>query len=454
MKKPNILLLVIDSLRHDKVYGINKTCITPNLDNFLKNGTCFEQTISTAASTILAVGSLLTGKYPFKIGLGEKNFQKLDPSVNNFIKILKNNGYSTFATAPKVATDFGLTCDFENPDKDYENYFSLFAGLGDKILQKLENNKFDEPWFFYIHIFDLHSPVVVPSVFNDKKFGDSQYERMISAIDNWLGKLFQLINFEQTITIFTADHGEYTPVIETENGKIDLEPSFTEKTLWKIGNKVPKDLFPIKRKMGSIIRTSRKKIKSTKINEKTLSPYQKRILFDSRMLTGHRMYDDLLKIPLIYSGSQIPKNKKIAQQVRQVDILPTIMDVLKINFPQDIDGKSLLPLLQNRKIEEFISYIESPPSVSEKNEKFIGLRTSKYKFIQNIDNDKKSYELYDLETDPLEEKNLAQENSEKIQEFKNLMKNLRNQKTLTGISDSDINERKRIENVLKKLGYT
>jgi len=454
MKKPNILLIVIDSLRSDYVYEKNKTSLTPNLDLFLKNGTCFEQAISSAASTILAIGSLLTGKYPFKIGLGEKNFQKLPPSVNNFMKILKNNGYNTFATAPKVATDFGLTCDFENPDKDYDNYFSLFAGLGDKILEKLKNHTIDEPWFFYIHIFDLHTPVVVPSKFNDEKFGDSQYEKMISAIDNWLGKLFQLIDSEQTFTIITADHGEYVPFLETKNGKIDLEPSSAEKTLWKIGNKIPKDLYPIKRKMGSIIRTSREKIKSTKINENTLSPYEKRILLESRMSTGHRMYDDLLKIPLIYSGPHIPKNKKIPQLVRQVDILPTIMELLKIDLSHEIDGKSLVPLLKNKIFEESISYIESPPSISEITEKFVGLRTSKYKFIQNVENDEKSYELYDLEKDPLEEKNLAQENPKKIQEFKDLMNNLRKEKTFVKSTEPDIDERKRVEDVLKKLGYT
>ena len=89
MKKPNILLIVIDSLRSDYVYD-KKTTLTPNLDSVLKNGTCFEQTISTAASTILAVGSLLTGKYPFKIGLGEKNFQKAEKHENKYKKIYSN----------------------------------------------------------------------------------------------------------------------------------------------------------------------------------------------------------------------------------------------------------------------------------------------------------------------------------------------------------------------------
>ena len=138
MKKPNILLIVIDSLRSDYVYENNKTCITPNLDSLLKNSTYFQQTISTAASTILAIGSLLTGKYPFKIGLGEHKFQKISPNIHNFIKVLKNNGYSTFATAPQVATDFGLTCDFENSDKEYNNYFSLIInGKYDYLIEDI-----------------------------------------------------------------------------------------------------------------------------------------------------------------------------------------------------------------------------------------------------------------------------------------------------------------------------
>ena len=117
---------------------------------------------------------------------------------------------------------------------------------------------------------------------SDKKFGLTEYEKMISAIDNWLGKLFDQINLEETFTIVTADHGEYVPFLETEDGRINIEPSITEKTLWKLGNKIPKDLLPLKRKMGMILRTSREKIKSAKINEDVLTPYQKRILFENK----------------------------------------------------------------------------------------------------------------------------------------------------------------------------
>ena len=247
MQKPNILLIVIDSLRSDKCFGAKKSSNTPTIDNLIQNGAYYAHAISSAASTILSIGSLLTGSYPFRIGLGGPAYQKFDPKITNLVKILKDNGYTTYATAPSVADDFGLICDFQNPDSSYDNYFSLFSGLGDEILDKIKNKKLKDPWFFYMHLFDLHTPVIVPPHFNDKKYGTSQYERMVSAIDDWLSQILGYIDTKNTTIILTADHGEYVPVLNTKNGLISLESSDTEKNLWKLGNKIPKNLFPVKR---------------------------------------------------------------------------------------------------------------------------------------------------------------------------------------------------------------
>ena len=128
MLKPNILLIVIDSLRSDKCFGAKKSSITPTIDNLIQNGVYFDQAICSAASTILSIGSLLTGSYHFRIGLGGPTYQKFNPKITNLVKILKNTGYTAYATAPSVADDFGLVCDFQNPDSSYDNYFSLFSG--------------------------------------------------------------------------------------------------------------------------------------------------------------------------------------------------------------------------------------------------------------------------------------------------------------------------------------
>jgi len=446
-------LIVIDSLRSDKCFGAKKSSITPTIDNLIQNGAYFEQAISSAASTILSIGSLLTGSYPFRIGLGGPAYQKFDPKITNLVKILKDNGYTTYATAPSVADDFGLICDFQNPDSSYDNYFSLFSGLGDEILDKIKNKKLKDPWFFYVHLFDLHTPVIVPPHFNDKKYGTSQYERMVSAIDDWLSQILGYIDTKNTIIILTADHGEYVPVLNTKNGLISLESSDTEKSLWKLGNKIPKNLFPVKRKMGSLIRSSRKKLKSSKINDENLSVYEKRVLFNSRMSTGHRMFDDLLRVPLILTGPKIPNNVLITNMIRQVDIFPTILDLISIPVPNDIDGKNLLPLIEGQDTEELISYIESPPLVENPSMKYIGIRTSKYKFIQNIHDDKQSYELYNLQNDPLEEKNITTTSTKQIEQLKKSLHTIRNKKSLSHNVEYDDNEKRRIKNVLKKLGY-
>lgn len=453
MSNPNILLVVIDSLRSDKTFGTKKTSITPTIDSLIKDGVFLSQTISSAASTILAMSSLLSGTYPFRIGLGGKSYNKLDQNIPNLIKILNKNGYNTYATAPEIAKDFGLVCDFQNPDTSYDNYYSLFSGLGDEILNKFSDNKLKTPWFFYIHLFDLHTPVIVPPNFQDKKFGSTQYEKMVSSIDDWLSNLMKYIDKENTIIILTSDHGEYIPVLETKNGTINLESSEIEQTLWKIGNKIPQNLFPIKRKMGKIIRTSRSKLKSSKIDDNKLSVYEKRVLLDSRMSTGHRMYDDLLKIPLIFSGNGISKTLVISEMVRQVDIFPTILDLLSIPSATSIDGVSLVPLWNSKNIGELVAHIESPPSIDGSSTKYIGIRNNKFKYIRDLQNKENNVELYDLASDPYEENNLAMKELEKIHEMEEKLNSIRN-KEFFPETNFDNHEREKVEDVLKKLGYT
>ena len=103
--------------------------------------------------------------------------------------------------------------------------------------------------------------------------------------------------------------------------------------------------------------------------------------------------------------------KEVAQQIRTIDFMPTILDYLNISHDSKYeysDGVSLLPLIRGEKMLENIAYSETgnpldmkePPR--EPNTKSV--RTSKWKLIFNQYNGTK--ELYNLENDPNEEKNL------------------------------------------------
>ena len=449
ISKPNILFILVDSLRADKVFGKNKTSKIPNIESLIKNGVYFEQAICSTPATGVSVSSIFTGLYPFKIGMGSEKYQKFNPKIRSCIQILKENDYNTYATSPEITNDLGVTHDFENPDKSYNNYFSLFAGLGNQIIQKISANYLKKPWFFYVHIFDLHKPVVVPKEFDDKKFGLSQYERMLSATDFWIGKILEKINLSNTLVIFTADHGEYIPFVKHEDKIINLEASATEKNLWKWGNKVPQNLYPIKRKLAGLIRTTRNQIKNTKLEHSSFSEYEKRVLLHQRQGNVPDLYDDLIRVPLIFSGYGITSNSIISRQTPHVDIFPTILDIIGIESQEQVDGKSLLPIINGKKLRDSFVYIESSPGIGKGKDKVIGIRSSNFKYFRDLNNTGRVLHLYDLKNDSLEENNIANKS-------KSVLKNLEEEllKIRSGSYEKYENEiSEEVKQVLKELGY-
>ena len=447
--KPNILFILVDSLRADKVFGKNKTSKIPNIESLIKNGVYFEQAICSTPATGVSVSSIFTGLYPFKIGMGSEKYQKFNPKIRSCIQILKENDYNTYATSPEITNDLGIVCDFENPDKSYNNYFSLFAGLGNQIIQKISASYLKKPWFFYIHIFDLHKPVVVPKEFDDEKFGLSQYERMLSATDFWIGKILEKINLSNTLVIFTADHGEYIPFIKHEDKIINLEASATEKNLWKLGNKVPQNLSPIKRKLAGLIRTTRNQIKNTKLDHSSFSEYEKRVLLHQRQGNVPDLYDDLIRVPLIFSGYGITSNSIISRQTPHVDIFPTILDIIGIESQKQVDGRSLLPIMNGKKLRDSYVYIESSPGIGKGKDKVIGIRSSNFKYFRDLNNTGRVLHLYDLKNDSLEENNIANKS-------KSVLKNLEEEllKIRSGSYEKYENEiSEEVKQVLKELGY-
>ena len=449
ISKPNILFIVIDSLRADKVFGKNKTSKIPNIESLIKNGVYFEQAICSTPATGVSVSSIFTGLYPFKIGMGSEKYQKFNPKIRSCIQILKENDYNTYATSPEITNDLGITHDFENPDKSYNNYFSLFAGLGNQIIQKISASYLKKPWFFYVHIFDLHKPVVVPEKFDDEKFGLSQYERMLSATDFWIGKILEKINLSNTLVIFTADHGDYIPLIKHEDKIINLEPSATEKNLWKFGNKVPQNLGPIKRRLRDLIQATRNQIKNTKLDHSSFSEYEKRILLHQRQDNESDLYEDLIRVPLIFSGYGITSNSVIPRQTPHVDIFPTILDIIGIESQKQVDGRSLLPIMNGKKLRDSYVYIESSPGIGKGKDKVIGLRSSNFKYFRDLNNTGRVLHLYDLKNDPLEENNIANKS-------KPVLKNLEEEllKIRSGSYEKYENEiSEEVKQVLKELGY-
>ena len=114
-RKPNILFLLIDSLRADKSYGENRTCVTPNLDNMIKNGTYFSQAISPSDATVLSVTSIFTGLLPYKTGTVKNQQLKsnMNENIPTIISILKKVGYHIYGKVPSILSMNSIYSKFE-----------------------------------------------------------------------------------------------------------------------------------------------------------------------------------------------------------------------------------------------------------------------------------------------------------------------------------------------------
>jgi membrane-anchored protein YejM (alkaline phosphatase superfamily) len=152
----------------------------------------------------------------------------------------------------------------------------LSDGLGKKIIEKLKS-KFNEPWCLYIHANDLHFPVDVVKEFDNEKFGISKYERMISSIDSWIGKIYDNINLKNTLFIITGDHGIFIPSVTTENEIINFEvDSEKQQLVTKISKKTPSFLQPLKTKIFIKKEKKERDSKIKKILKMDLKPSEKK----------------------------------------------------------------------------------------------------------------------------------------------------------------------------------
>jgi arylsulfatase A-like enzyme len=128
------------------------------------------------------------------------------------------------------------------------------------------------------------------------------------------------------------------------------------------------------------------------------------------------VYDSTLRVPLIFWGPpRLPAGKRIASLVRTVDIAPTILDLLGLPELSSVQGTSLLPLIRGEtQALDLPAYGESIEIATLFNGAPLrSLRYGDWKYIHQVDP-----ELYDVANDPLETKNLAASQPEKLAELR------------------------------------
>ena len=450
--KSNILFILIDSFRADYFYEHKKSFSTPNIDRLIKKGVYCKQSISCADGTAVAMGGIFTGLYPMKTGISSYRYNTTKPT---FFAHLEKFDYNIFTTLPHYAgVDMVLAAFLKKSGDNFQSSFErLHKGYGEDIIKRLSGNDMKEPWFHFLYLGDLHMSNVtrtmeIPKQFDSEEFGDNKFERSISLVDYWLGKFLEKIDLESTLLVITADHGDYIPVSEKRDQ--DYIPELTKSV--NVTKKVlPKFLWPAAKRFA---RKTRTKIQEKRFDEatKNLTELEKRNL---RTRAGWYLYDDLVRTPLLFCGSNISEGKLIKNQVGSVDIFPTILDLIGVSqMDEDIDGESFFPLIKDESGRSNPIYLETASVIKDEMlGKMVGMRTPEFKYFRSRESPKERVHLYNLQNDPLEENNLAEINQDMVNNMEQILSNFLVKLNENASEELSPEEANIVESELKRLGY-
>jgi choline-sulfatase len=372
LKKPNVLLITVDTIRADHLpsYGY-KVIRTPNLDSLAKRGILFRQCATAAPLTLPSHCSIMTGLYPTFHGVRINGNNALSLDHLTLAEAYSANGYKTGAFIGAFVLDgrWGLNQGFDH----YDDYFDLkkFKKLDLGLVQRPGNEVVDaalgwmndqkeKPFFAWVHLYDAHTPYSPPEPFRSE-YGSSGlvglYDGEIAFVDEQIGRCLSWLDKknlrEKTIVAVIGDHGEG--------------------------------------------------------------------LGDHGELThGYFIYDYAVHVPFILSTPvKGASGLQISSQVRTIDLYPTLLQASGISIPKEIQGNSLWRVISGQDVEKPVfAYSESmTPSIQYGWSPLLSLRTPNYKFI-----DAPHPELYDLAKDPEEESNIRESHWQVTQEYDKTLK--------------------------------
>jgi arylsulfatase A-like enzyme len=361
--RPNVFFLVVDSLRADAVFG--DQVATPNFDSYAAAGAAFTQCICTTTTTTPSFSSILTGCYPPKHGVRGLQGYQLTRSLTTMAEMFAAGGYHTHAevTGP-LLPQTGVLRGFAAPHHR-EAYRVPFFNWRDDVIAKLR--AFSDPWFMLLHVWEVHRPYRSPPDFERRK-NRAGYEAAVTATDDWLRPVFDALG-DNTIVVLTGDHGE--------------------------------DFFESERTLQAL-RVARKARRTLRMAK--WLPFLDERLAAMEIGHGFGLFEQLVRVPLIIAGPDVPI-ARVQQQVRHVDLLPTFAGLCDLPVPSNVDGRSLLPLLQGDSLPEEPAYMEAV-GVKLGGKRLLGARTPGWKLLKSTQGGRPSLYRLDGSSGPDEKHNV------------------------------------------------
>lgn len=411
--RPNILLILVDTLRHDHLssYGYERPT-SPRIDALLADrGVLFEDAYAQAPWTLPSVVSLMTGRYPTELLPEREAAYRIPDDVPSISEMLGDLGYETaaFYANPALHAGTGFGRGFKTffaPPASFDWFQRHADDLSRRLLPWVKAHR-DEPFFLYAHYLDPHDPYDNPdlvggqSVFNPGYSGTvtghsvhriyggfdplpnpsedvpqltALYDSEIAYVDRFVGDLLEALGPEvlaDTLVIFTSDHGE----------------ELYEHGGWK---------------------------------------------------HGQSLYEEQIHVPLVMRwDGHLPAGRRVAGTVELLDIVPTIMAAAGASADPSWQGENLLPAARGdeplKRRSAFFQHLAAGPlragAVLDHHKLVFFNRREPFEppdpfqeYLWKKDLARfEDVELYDLQADPGESENLAESSPERVRNLSEII---------------------------------
>ncbi len=217
-----VILISIDTLRSDHLpaYGY-KGVATPNIDALRADSILYEHAYSHVPMTLPSHVSILTGMLPSDSGIRDNIGNRLSESIPTITELLKKNGYATGAavSAFVLRRETGINHGFDFFEDSTKQVSGDSAALGriqrkgGETLQAAQtwlDRQGSQPFFFFLHIYDPHTPYEPPEPFFSKY--PNHYDGEIAYSDSVVGDLIASLKskgiYDKALVILLSDHGE------------------------------------------------------------------------------------------------------------------------------------------------------------------------------------------------------------------------------------------------------
>ena len=411
----NIIFYLTDDMRWDAM-GCegNRIIHTPNLDELAGQGVRFTNMFCTTSICATSRASFLTGQYARRHQINDFG-TTLSPEAfaDTFPAVLRRQGYHTAFVGkwglggelPEKEFDFwagysGQGRYFEKDDPEH-----LTSKLTKQALRFLKAAPDNKPFLLCISSKAPHCQDRAEHQFQpDPRFAD----------------LYKGATIPSPVTATTKAFDALPGFLQKSEGRIRWHRRFATPEMHQASVKDYYRLISgVDHSLGQVV----EQLKASGQFDRTI------IIFtsDNGFFLGEHglagkwyMHEESIRLPLIVRHPRFPKATPDAM-VLTIDIAPTIMELADARIPAGVQGKSLAPLLKGEKTpwrtEWFYEHHYGHRGRIPKSE---GVRTPRWKYVRYIDPQPPVEQLFDLQSDPHEQKDLARDSAhaKKLEEMR------------------------------------